>query len=362
MARNRVIFALWLLLWLAVWLRGSGSMAGWLALGSAIAAAAEIGVLFPVRRRVTATVSAQLSCRKGEALTVTLRAENTGIFSCAALRAVVRCRDLLTGETETQVVRLAVAGRRAQQAQCVFRPRRCGKLRIETTEVQVLDAFGLAGLRIEAAPAAAALVMPELYPVDIRLSERKSPDADSDTYSMHRPGEDPSETFALREYIPGDRIKSIHWKLSEKTDRLTVRQLGLPVDDSLLLVLDGGAEAPTADAREALGEVFVSLSAALCAQGVAHRAARWAREAGAFVYHSISGMEDLTQALPDLLSAEIGPDGDVPPYPERAETEYARIVVVTLRELPGSAENGVVTVLRAAPEELDREEGLYLAL
>ena len=70
----------------------------------------------------------------------------------------------------------------------------------------------------------------------------------------------------------------------------------------------------------------------------------------------------LTQALPDLLSAEIGPDGDAPPYPERAETEYARIVVVTLRELPGSAENGAVTVLRAAPEELDREEGLYLAL
>ena len=61
---------------------------------------------------------------------------------------------------------------------------------------------------------------------------------------MTRPGDDPSEPFGLREYQADDRL-SIHWKLSEKTDALMVRQLGLPVDDTLLLVLDNSKEGLT---------------------------------------------------------------------------------------------------------------------
>lgn len=135
-----------------------------------------------------------------------------------------------------------------------------------------LDIFGLWGAKQSVSLAASALVLPELYPVTLSLSERCVPDADSAEYSMTRPGDDPSETLGLREYQAGDRLRSIHWKLSEKTGGLMVRQLGLPVDDTLLLVLDNSAAAPPAPAeREALGEAVISVSAAvpsgLCPSG-----------------------------------------------------------------------------------------------
>ena len=117
MAKNRVLFALWLLLWLSIWLWGSGNAAGFLLLASLLAAALEISLSLLVRRRITASLSAPVSCRKGEDLTVELRASNACFFSCAGLRAVLRCRNLLTGETEDAVLRLSVGGRGSQQLQ-----------------------------------------------------------------------------------------------------------------------------------------------------------------------------------------------------------------------------------------------------
>lgn len=249
MAKNRVLFALWLLLWLSIWLWGSGNAAGFLLLASLLAAALEISLSLLVRRRITASLSAPVSCRKGEDLTVELRASNACFFSCAGLRAVLRCRNLLTGETEDAVLRLSVGGRGTQQLQHTLRPRRCGKLTVELTQLHVFDLFGLRGAAVPVDCGAATLVMPTVYPVELTVSERQRSLGDSDEFSMYRPGDDPSETFALREYLSGDRIRSIHWKLSEKTDHLMVRQLGLPVDDSLLLLLDSSADAAPSAAK-----------------------------------------------------------------------------------------------------------------
>ena len=45
MAKNRIVFIVWLLLWLAAWARGVGNMAGGILLASALCAAAEIAAL-----------------------------------------------------------------------------------------------------------------------------------------------------------------------------------------------------------------------------------------------------------------------------------------------------------------------------
>ena len=63
------------------------------------------------------------------------------------------------------------------------------------------------GAKKTVALSAPSLVLPDIYPVELSVSERQSSDMDSDEYSMYHPGDDPSETFALREYLSGDRIK-----------------------------------------------------------------------------------------------------------------------------------------------------------
>lgn len=77
---------------------------------------------------------------------------------------------------------------------------RCGKLEFSLRDLRVYDLFGLYGRKISCDARAYSLVLPELYPVQLSFSDRSSVELDSDEYSMHHPGDDPSETFALREY------------------------------------------------------------------------------------------------------------------------------------------------------------------
>lgn len=368
MAKNRIIFVLWLLLWLAAWAQGKGNMAACILIGTVVCAVMEIIIAFALRKKLTAELSAGISCRKGEALPVTVTVRSSGICSCLRVQAVVRCRDLLTGEMTQTTVCFPVGGKSEVQTVCDFRPRRCGKLELTLSELRLFDLFGLVGAKKAVDLSAPSLVLPDIYPVELSVSERQSPDMDSDEYSMYHPGDDPSETFALREYLSGDRIRNIHWKLSEKTDHLMVRQLGLPVNNSILLVLDNSADTvPSAGEREALGEAVVSVSAALCEAGLPHQAAWLDRETMEPQLCAISSMEELTQALSGLLSAETEPDDRTVTQRlvEEQGLDYAHVLTLSLRpeeEELHTASGAPVAHLTVSESLLKSKEGIYLAL
>lgn len=367
MAGNRIAFALWLLVWLAAWTAGQGNMALCLLVGSGAAAVVELLLSRLTAGRITAALTAGVSCRKGEALTVTVTAENTGFLSCPGAAAVLCCRNLLTGETEMVTVRFSVAGKGKTTVSHVFHPSRCGKLELTLETIRVFDLFGLAGVKRPVSLQTSSLVLPELYPVELLVTERQQRDMDSDEYSMYRPGDDPSETFALREYVPGDRVRNIHWKLTEKTGSVTVRQLGLPVNNSLLVVLDSTAAADASPAlREALGEMAVSVSAALCQQGVGHRIAWLPPQRETAELCGVASLEELTGSMAQVLAARTTAPGAA--VPERLAGErgldYAHIVVVTSQ--PGeetvTAEGGLVSYLAVTEATTERKEGVYLAV
>lgn len=122
MARNRILFLLWLLLWLAAWALGAGNVSGGILLGSLLLALGEVLLARRVRKRLSASLTAALSCRKGGQLPVTLTVTNTGLFTAPQVRAVVRSRNLLTGEQWEKTLRFAVPGRGEGCAAASFAP------------------------------------------------------------------------------------------------------------------------------------------------------------------------------------------------------------------------------------------------
>ena len=102
-------------------------------------------------------------------------------------------------------------------------------------------------------------------------------DLDGSVYDEYRAGFDQSEVFEIRPYRPGDKTAQIHWKLSQKTDTLMLRQGSLPVKNALLLILEApqGKEnsESAADlserAQRAAARLF-SLSESLAEKGVQH--------------------------------------------------------------------------------------------
>ena len=112
MARNRILFLLWLLLWLAAWALGAGNVSGGILLGSLLLALGEVLLARRVRKRLSASLTAALSCRKGGQLPVTLTVTNTGLFTAPQVRAVVGkdpapCRSRQGGGLRRRVLRAA---------------------------------------------------------------------------------------------------------------------------------------------------------------------------------------------------------------------------------------------------------------
>ena len=131
------------------------------------------------------------------------------------------------------------------------------------------DLFGLFSYKISREVKAQIAVVPNVFPVDIVMTESAHAMPDSDPYSSVKPGNDPSETFGMREYVPGDSIKAIHWKLSQKTGKTIVREMGLPIVSQVLLRYEGWKEPRlTPDEIHGMTSVFVSIAESLRDKGV----------------------------------------------------------------------------------------------
>lgn len=145
----------------------------------------------------------------------------------------------------------------------------CGVLHLSIAGMEAQDLFGLFSHKIPREMGTKITVLPELFPVSVVMTESAHAMPDSDRYSSVKPGNDPSETFGMREYVPGDSIKSIHWKLSQKTGKTVIREMGFPIVSQVLLRYDGWNE-PRLEPEEIHGmtSVFVSIATSLRNSGV----------------------------------------------------------------------------------------------
>lgn len=82
-------------------------------------------------------------------------------------------------------------------------------------------------------------ILPEPHICNVNLYPK--PDAaleENDRFSEIKPGTDRTEVFGIREYVPGDSIRDIHWNLSNKKDELIVKEFSLPLRKELKIIID----------------------------------------------------------------------------------------------------------------------------
>lgn len=119
--------------------------------------------------------------------------------------------------------------------------KQAGNYEISIREVWVYDLTGMFYLSRRSKERAEVQVLPFLFPVSVRLTESvRNFIGDATVYDSLRSGDDASETFKLREFQDGDKLKDIHWKLTAKENKLIVRENSLPMACSTVLLLEGG--------------------------------------------------------------------------------------------------------------------------
>ncbi|MBQ7896184.1 MAG: DUF58 domain-containing protein, partial [Oscillospiraceae bacterium] len=123
-------------------------------------------------------------------------------------------------------------------------------------------------------------------------------------YSPHKPGWDVSEIFQIRDYVEGDSLRQIHWKLSGKMDRLVVRDPSLPVMRSLLLFWDRSNTALSNESMDAQAETVASLCRTLLDNSIVFTIG-WNEPAEQrCVLNAVNSMEDVVAMMPRMLSLQ----------------------------------------------------------
>lgn len=320
--------------------------------------------LFPLLCPVSAELSVSAAAEKGQSVPGVVRLTNGGVLPLPRVALRLTCRNLRTGEEIAQEIALSLLPKETREAAFRLDCPHCGSVRLEAAEIMVYDLFGLARRKEPCTADTEFTVLPTLFQPEILLGNSAAALPDSDVYAADHPGNDPGETFAVREYVPGDVLRKIHWKLSEKTDRLMVREFGLPVVNEVLLLLET-AGSTDAEASNAVTEVFASVSHALLLQGCEHQIG-WQGAEG-FTLQTVSDEQEFDAMLEALLRLPPAENGSV----ARAFSEFAphggfaHVLVVApqvpagMQELVSGNRVSVLLCGKAAAEGL-QPDGTYL--
>ena len=172
----------------------------------------------------------------------------------------VRIENRFTGEVEYREFRYSNMG----NCVCSFKlpTNKCGLLVCSIELIEFSDILGMFRFRRRTVQTAACTVLPVAA-----VPERK-PDIEAalDMTKSLKPkyGGGYSEDHEMREYRPGDTVRSIHWKLTSKTDEVIIREPLVSEKNEIYIVFS-----PEGDAEKSLS-VLLWLSGELYDMELAH--------------------------------------------------------------------------------------------
>lgn len=184
--------------------------------------------------------------------------------------------NLMFGSVRSRKLHLRL-GRGEQRYQIPIPAAQCGQVCLRCDGVRVLDVLDLFSVACAPVREVRTTIYPRRVRVQVLLSQATVGAPRADSMMQNRQGNDPSELFDIREYVPGDDIRSIHWKLSSKTEQLIVRQSSEPFSYHMALLPDLGRKQGerSVDQDELNGAVALgsAIAQGLLRQGVAFCAA-----------------------------------------------------------------------------------------
>ena len=185
--------------------------------------------------------------------------KNNGILPVPSVDVELRCENLRIGDSDNYTVSRGLMPRGSDEITIDVQPSHAGVYRLSVESATICDPLGIWTKKLDFNDSRQLTVLPELFDINI-IPAGVSAMPEADTQSHRTKGAVSGDMIGIREYVAGDPVRNIHWKLSEKTDKMLVKELGDPVTDQYLLLIDSSADiAQDPAALDAVASVFASL-------------------------------------------------------------------------------------------------------
>lgn len=200
------------------------------------------------------------SCRVEQENPLILNLENKSPFPIGGVQVQVIVHNLLYQQKVESMVILQPGEKKEMEFHLEESPKECGSIRISIPEIYCCDLFGLFRFRKKMNIELETLSYSPHFQSNLQLLRRPQTKSTGEIYDQYRRGHDVSEVVGLREYSEGDTLGSIHWKLSEKLDKLVVREFGYPSSYSTLILYDMMKNADGAEVSNKRNDAVVAFT------------------------------------------------------------------------------------------------------
>lgn len=229
--------------------------------------------------------------------TVILTASTGGrVFPLRRIECVLRRKNLLTGEVKvSRPVFRSLS--KSQKWQEVFSADHCGLLTFRVERIWVYDLSGLFVRQMTPPELTVRIITPIETPPNPPPAFPNGSEGHG-ALTLRRGGS--GEDYDLRDYRAGDALRSIHWKLTAKSDKPMVKEVLAPRQPKLALSFDLWGRASALDATF---DQLVWLSRQIVTQGHPHALCWLDPESGMPQEHAVIDEMGLNDCLMLLFSA-----------------------------------------------------------
>lgn len=197
---------------------------------------------------------------------------------------------------------------------------RNGNVSVRCDYIIIRDIMGFIDIAKKADTSAEITVIPEKAE-SLKITREDTSKGVTEAEETEKKGHDFSDVSDVREYIPGDRLNSIHWKLSAKRDILMVKDRESMSDEQMALLLQLSGD--PGDVDEVIAFAY-NVTEMLVREGTYVRFIWWNEAAFKFEVRKVTGIETLEDSFADMYMCSIYED------PEKVR-EYMRSVMPSLK-------------------------------
>ncbi len=229
---------------------------------------------------------------------------NKSIFPIGKAEAHIEYYNVFNNKTSDFELYLPIQSRNTQRVTFRLKSKFCGIVKVKIAYISIYDPLRIFKFKIGKNVGAEIAVMPTAHDISGTVLYSNRINEDSSVFSESSPGDDPSEVFDLRDYVAGDKLNRIHWKLSSKKDDFIVKEYSLPIDVPCTVFLDLKCYEDsdyTLPVFDTLVETAVSLSQFLIENERVHSLIFYHAKHKRFVQYTISDAVSLADAVRDLL-------------------------------------------------------------
>src|SRR5699024_7211117 len=191
-----------------------------------------------IKDKVEIDIMSQAIAKKRTNSSMTIQLKNKSFLPLPYICCTLLIQNKLTNEITKEEFTTSLFSYATKNISFQIYSEHCGKIDIKVKNIRVQDLFRLFKRNTTPNAGTEIVYMPTVVEgnVDDVYATREM--AEAAIFFSERKGDLQEEMIALKEYVPGDHVKQIHWKLSSKLDELMIKELADVREERIVLLLE----------------------------------------------------------------------------------------------------------------------------